>query len=271
MAPVQMIALDLDGTLLEAGERIRPEVASELSRLSSLRGLKVAIATGRPLRDILRILERNGMGPEVGIPHALMADEREGFVLEGESYRPLDDWNERMRRAWEGLFPLARELMERFVRQLAGEGVRLEPFEEQGRWRERGAVVYLASSLEEAERARAHIERELTKLRSPPPLSCVRNHRLVAVRYARAGKGPTLRAIAEALKVEPSQVLAVGDSLNDLDMLDGRYGFRSACPANAEAIVKRHVLLNRGYVAFNRLGRGVLEIVERCVVGEMGP
>lgn len=261
--PIRLIALDLDGTLLDGPDLVLPEVVGELLKLSE-RGVMTAIATGRPLPDVEGIVRKNW--PEGSLPHALMADEREGFVLREGRYEPLSEWNERIRRAWEGLCDLAVDLMGRFAKELAAAGVMLEPFTEQGDWRERGAVIYVAPDRESAEMSRAHIERALREMRARPPLRCVRNHRLVALQYERAGKGPTLSEIAKALDVNPSEVLAVGDSLNDLDMLDGRHGFMSAAPANAEMAVKLAVLKNRGYVAFLPRGRGVLEIIRRVVL-----
>ena len=258
--PIRLIALDLDGTLLDGPNLVLPEVIDELLRLAE-KGTMTAIATGRPLSDVERIVRANW--PPDRPPHALMADEREGFVLRRGRYEPLPDWNERMRRAWEGLCNLAADLMGRFVRELAAMGVRLDPFTEQGDWRERGAVIYVAPDEESAETSRAYIEQALQRLKARPPLRCVRNHRLVALQYERAGKGPTLLEIAKALGVRPDEVLAVGDSLNDLDMLDGRHGFRSAAPVNAEMAVKLAVLRNRGYVAFLPRGRGIIEIIRR--------
>jgi hypothetical protein len=46
-------------------------------------------------------------------------------------------------------------------------------------------------------------------------------------------------------------------------MLDGRLGFRGGAPANADEGIKEVVRAAGGYVAEERIGLGVLEILRR--------
>jgi hydroxymethylpyrimidine pyrophosphatase-like HAD family hydrolase len=70
-------------------------------------------------------------------------------------------------------------------------------------------------------------------------LSAMRNVRHIALRHPYSKKGFTLRALAEFLGLHPNQVTAVGDSLNDMSMLDGTFGFVGAAVSNSdEAILK---------------------------------
>ena len=78
---IELIALDLDGTLLDPGTRIQPETISVLDQF---------VAPGRPGRDrygpaaaaIYRILTDNGVLPGKPYPHALIAEEREIYLRE---------------------------------------------------------------------------------------------------------------------------------------------------------------------------------------------
>lgn len=60
------------------------------------------------------------------------------------------------------------------------------------------------------------------------PLHCSQNVRRVQVIDILAGKGNTLAELARTLGIPNHQVLAIGDSTNDLSMLDGRFGFQRA-------------------------------------------
>jgi hydroxymethylpyrimidine pyrophosphatase-like HAD family hydrolase len=61
----------------------------------------------------------------------------------------------------------------------------------------------------------------------------------------------------------PAQVLAVGDSVNDVSMLDGSHGFRAATVANAGAEIRELVRAGNGYVATRGNGHGVNEVIGR--------
>src|SRR4030095_14566226 len=81
------------------------------------------------------------------------------------------------------------------------------------------------------------------------------------MRAGLAARGLVLSELARHLQLAPDQVLAVGDSANDISMLDGRLGFVCRTTSNAGERLKEGVRQNGGYVAEGRMGAGVVEIL----------
>ena len=88
-----------------------------------------------------------------------------------------------------------------------------------------------------------------------------RNYALAHVVLATGGKGNTLLHAASQRGLAPGHVLAIGDSLNDLQMLDGRLGMHSGAVGNADPVVQQAVRAAGGIVATQRAGAGVGEIL----------
>ncbi len=57
---IKMIAVDLDGTLLTSGNNISPETQRTL-QVASSQGIKVVLASGRPLSGVLPFDEQLGL------------------------------------------------------------------------------------------------------------------------------------------------------------------------------------------------------------------
>ncbi|WP_158606756.1 HAD family hydrolase [Paenibacillus ginsengarvi] len=91
----------------------------------------------------------------------------------------------------------------------------------------------------------------------------MRNVACIAVRHESIGKGPVLHEVCRAFGITPGEVLVIGDSCNDLSMLDGGFGFAAAVPGNAEDEVKARVKAIGGYIAQDGYGDGVAEAVRR--------
>ena len=72
-------------------------------------------------------------------------------------------------------------------------------------------------------------------------------------------KGSSLRRVCEKLGVSKGEVFAIGDSQNDLGMLDADYAAKIACPANAVSVVKKRVSVMNGIVASMPASEGTLE------------
>jgi len=163
MLRVKLVALDLDGTLLERDGTILPELRDALIQLSE-KGVKVTTASSRFLESQLEFLEPMGLGAKVEVPHALITNDRSG--------------------------------------------------------------------------------------------------RLVQVLLPFAGKGETVKVLAEYWNIEFSKVLCIDDSFHDMDMLDGRYGFIPATVSNADEEIVEVVRRVGGYVSPFPHGRGVLDVLK---------
>jgi HAD superfamily hydrolase (TIGR01484 family) len=274
---VRLVALDLDGTILEAGQHIAPAVVLRLRGLVE-HGVRCVPATGRPLDFQLQLFHRHGLGGS-GVPSALMVDEREIFLphdgalsppaVSGAgqlpAYQPLQPWNDAVRRRWRDLHPGAMAWLDRAYREARRRGWQAEQHLSAEEAAARGLPTLQLANPAEAAAICEWLERELAT--ATEPLACNRNVRQVQIYDARVGKGPVLAEIARMWNIPAPQVLAVGDSLNDRSMLDARFGFRTATVGNADVLIKALVTDRGGYVAAARAGEGVLETLGAYNIG----
>ena len=256
-----MIAVDLDGTLLGGTS---PHYGCLPSGLTSLRrafnlGTRICLITGRDLDYIRELLDREKVVPRTeGWPSVLIPEERLVFYWQGSSFEPDERWNHMVLAAERSHFTfLQREvglLLDKMIVQQMDSSARLanKVKEEQ-----RGFVEIIFGSSEAARQGEALLRKWLAEQQLP--YLPVRNIAGVAVRHESVGKGKVLAHVCEALGFDRSRVLAVGDSTNDLSMLDGTLGFAPAAPANAEPEVKEVVSRAGGYIACGMYGEGIAE------------
>ena len=94
-------------------------------------------------------------------------------------------------------------------------------------------------------------------------LDACRIHRtchILALYHPACCKGSLLKAVAEYYGIFPSEVLAIGDSLNDATMLDGEYGFYCGAPENADPLIQSMILARGGKIGKGTAYTGVLDI-----------
>lgn len=254
---VQLVALDLDGTLLDPGAHIQADTLDALEAYVARGGL-VVIDTGRPLSAIFEIMQANSVLPHRSFPHALIAEEREIYLREDSGeFAPLQPWNDDIIAAEKAIISTAREIADRVVTELAKREIVPRPINAELE-DVRGFVERHFHTRDEAEVARRIAVENIPE---DVPLQVVRNSHLIALRHRDVGKGKLLARVAELLGVPRERVLAVGDSLNDLEMLDGKFGFKAATVENADAQVKEVVLAAGGTVASRPRSLGVAELI----------
>ena len=254
MARIDAVALDLDGTLLEPGGAILPETLTVLEAARA-QGVRIFIATGRPLGDILGLLGKNGL-LDAPHPHALIAEERDIHDRAGGGFQERQPRNAERLAAERALSATVGPALEECFPAL-GE---IDPaFRAVGPDRvfERGFHELWFSSEAQAAAGAALL---LTRLRPPAP-HVIHNRRGVALRHEGAGKGRVLAELAAGLGLLPARVLAVGDAENDRSMLDGGYGFLAATPSNAEPAIADLVRSGGGFVSSAPRGAGVAQAV----------
>lgn len=259
--PVRVVALDLDGTIVEPDLTIGEDVRRLLATLTA-RGVRCVTATGRPLPFQLDLFERCGLAGDRSPFSALIADERELYLAGDGRYAPDEEWNSRIRARWQTRMGGAVAWVEEARQQAQrwGYDARVDSVTEVT---ERGMATIRLASDEAAEAVCEWLQARVPHDGSD--LACNRNTTIVQVYDAAAGKAALLTRLAAHWGLDHSQILAIGDSTNDLGMLDGSHGFRSATVANAAPSVRAAVTDAGGFVARGRVGAGVVEAVTALV------
>ncbi|NLJ85681.1 MAG: HAD family phosphatase [Firmicutes bacterium] len=246
---MRLVALDFDGTLLNRDGSIAGATVQQMQRLHD-RGCHVAIATGRPYPVTVDILLNNGLGPHNGFPQILICDERDVFFLKGDGYRPWLPWNKDAYNKELGLLSLSRQVVTGMALDHGCEFLVNNKYMQ----RNRGYVEIFYWSREQAEEAFPLFVERLRNQEIKP----VRNNRLIAFRWRDVGKGIILAKVAESLALDPDDVMAMGDSYNDLDML---LRFNAATTQNADDEIKDAVREKNGIVADSSYSLGVAEVL----------
>jgi len=255
--------LDLDGTLLGGlPDRygISPAALASV-RACVDRGIHIAIVTGREWSFIAGLLTDHEIRPnDEGFPHAVVSDERDiryWSPADPDSYREDFDWNHRLGAEERRTFSAADRLVESLwasALQVVDPQCRRPAHETQVK---RGYVEIKFSSKESASACASLIDEALRA--SGLPLRAIRNNKGVTLRHPDANKGNALCRVAQVLGIPSQAVLAIGDSQNDVSMLDGRHGFRSATVANADGDALAAVRRAGGSVSKQGFGDGVAE------------
>lgn len=263
---IKMIALDLDGTLLggtKIGYGIMPEALQALEEASK-RGLRIGIVTGRDFEFIEWMLHDEGINPaKVGYPEVIIAEERFVFYLTDSGFAPDQRWNSQIETSERSLLSVAREIVHPL---LEGELGAIDPdvmLVDEDLEERRGFMEMVFSSVEAAQAAEALL-RDICVERSLD-LVPIRNIRGISVRHKDSSKGAVLDRVAKQLGLDPSEIVAVGDSENDRSMLDGRFGFKAATTSNGEPAIRELVHARQGYVATAGYGAGVAEIISKIL------
>jgi len=245
LKPTSVFVTDLDNTLFHPDtERVHSEFFPLLKRWRTLGGTWI-IATGRPVHRLHDFFDRWGEVPDYYIA-------RERFMaqyVDGIEF-PYLGWNRAMARKTRFVenppYPWIEDLKELARNQEFD----VEFTEGQARF----------DQIDHARRAESRLNQVLNSDKR-----AIRNRIYLGVVPKGIGKGRCLNRLVKARKWCSEHILAVGDSANDRDMLDGRYGFRSAAVANAESEAKDWVRSNNGINLTVESGRAVSELLRRLL------
>jgi len=254
--------MDLDSTLLDWSDGIAR--ISESCRQALLKaaenGIFVAVATGRTLREIVLELEVHGLKFGEPVPHFVIPLEKYCYkVVNG---KPLEDeamvrWNkERLEEAEQAIEKIVLPKACKWLQVLSDAG--LSPT----RWvldTRAGWFSLVYNTVEQARKT----EKLLQQLIEPhPELTVNRNFVFVGLIPRNGTKGKAVRFLAEVLNILTERVMTIGDSINDLDMLNGEHGFFPVAVANAEPEIKEAALKAGGMVTTQPASDGVAEAIE---------
>ncbi len=253
---IRLIAVDLDMTLVDwaaHGPHVDPRAIEALTAADT-RGVLCGIASGRWDWDMQYILDRAGVLWGEPFPRFIVAREKLISWVTCGALCPDEEWNAARTREMRQLADTCLEFGFGWLSALRESGLRDQRWNLMGDY---GLEIGLPS-VDDAGRACEILAEQVKDI----PLATVhRNWVSANVVLSTGTKGATLRGLAQRKGLDPRQVLAIGDNLNDLDMVNGQHGLTGGAVGNAIEEVKAAVRASGGYVAQAEYGAGVAEIV----------
>jgi HAD superfamily hydrolase (TIGR01484 family) len=249
---LRMVSTDFDGTLADAeGNPITLEFFERLVAWRKRGKVYWIINTGRTWESLREELVRR----KTPIwPDWAVAVEREIWLVREKRGIGWFEWNRKCELLHAQLFDAVKPLW-KLIDDYVTRHTEAHLVEDA-----RSPVGIIASSEEEADEISAYID---PLLQNWPNMVAVRNSVYFRFSHKFYNKGACLEAIADGLGIGPSQIMAVGDHLNDLPMLERRYAWHLGCPGNAVDEVKEKVQAEGGYVASALVGEGTVEVWDR--------
>lgn len=263
--PVDLVALDLDGTLLDSNKRIGGRTVRVLKLLPKL-GVRVVLASARPPRSCRAIYDGLGLDTwQINYNGALIWDPH--------AKRAVRHWPMHGSLVW-GMTRLARDLVPNV--QVAAEVVdrwytdRHDPYRTTvtGKLFRPDVVAPITSWAREPTTKLMFLSEPRKVARIREALRDQYGHvakvvhadpDLVQVMSPEAGKDAALRVVCEHHGIDPRNTLAIGDAVNDLEML--RFAGVAVAVANGCDECKQVAR----WVAPSNDDHGVYEAVRRFV------
>jgi HAD superfamily hydrolase (TIGR01484 family) len=249
-SPGTILSFDFDGTLHDPA--MEPPVPTELFHLvRALRENRDAlwgINTGRSLEHLMETFTESRLP---FLPDWVVAREREIYFPDAKGrWLPHQPWNRLCEKEIHGLFKHARKLLARIRREIE-EHTGAQWME----WEGEPAGVIARTEDEMA----WIVERVAPLAASEPHLAWQRNSIYLRFGHRDFHKGSSLAEIARLHQLPAARCFAMGDSHNDLEMLDPIHAGMTACPANSVAEVREKVTATGGLVTRGAHGHGAIE------------
>ncbi len=248
--PARLLSFDFDGTLHNpaADPPVSPALFSLLQELRDTHQAAWGINTGRALPHVLEgLAESHFPSP----PDFIIAREREIFTASADgTWQADDEWNLRCERDIAQLLRDSEDLMKE-IRHLVQERTGAAWIEQLG---EPAGII--ARTEEEMAWIVGQIE-----ARVPPASALGWQRNSIYLRFGDLAfqKGSSLARVAQRFGIAPSGIFAIGDSHNDLEMLDHSVAAMIACPANAVPEITAHVTAQGGYRCAQPYSEGAVE------------
>ncbi|MDR0532660.1 MAG: Cof-type HAD-IIB family hydrolase [Verrucomicrobiales bacterium] len=250
-APV-LISTDFDGTLIldYNSPSLAPRFFAYLARLRQQRRVVWVINTGREWESLGEILASKSLP---FFPDWMALLEREIYRIKDRELVALEHWNKRSDSQHDDLFKRAGSALDKLRHHV-----------EQSDYAE--VISDTGSPFGICAKTDAHAdqiaEEAYSLLADFPEIMLVRNSVYARFAHINFHKGSCLEAIAKEENISKDNIFAIGDHLNDLQMLNPRYATHIACPANSTETVKQAVREHGGYVANGEAADGVVEALE---------
>lgn len=251
--PNAILSFDFDGTLHHPAEN--PPVPTAffqlIRQLREEQGAVWGINTGRSMPHLVEGFMESRFP---FLPDWVIAREREVyFPNQFGRWLPDTRWNKRCDKEIHGLFKRSKKLLAH-LRQEIEQHTGAQWIELEG-----DPAGIISKTEEEMEWIVDHIGPIVTV---EPHLSWQRNSIYLRFGHRDFQKGSTLGHVADHYQLPVSRRFAVGDSHNDLEMLDLQNAAMTACPANAVPEVRQKIANNGGFIAQAAHGDGSIQALE---------
>ena len=271
MSGYRLVVADIDGTLVTRDRDITPGVLAAV-RAAQAQGVRVCLATGRIWLSARQYFERLGADPPAILYNGgLVYDFRTDTVLRRtnldyaharavlEILREFPEVQPHLYAGDRVYTGRANELTDRYRRK---DSIRVEEVGDLVAFLPRDPMKILIVG------ARPDLERAVARIRTlPMPINTVFSEETyLEILPVGSSKGVALEFVAAQLGVPLSQVIAVGDNLNDLEML--RTAGLGVAMGNAPEAVRAAADL----VTRTNDEEGLRDVIERFVLhGEQVP
>ncbi|MBN1270205.1 MAG: HAD hydrolase family protein [Kiritimatiellae bacterium] len=254
---LRCICLDFDGTIMVYDEPpgfFHPAAIEVLNGLDS-RGVIWCTNSGRSIEDQVAILAASRARGLTHSPAAMLSAESYIHVARDGTYVPHEPWNTESRALLRRFHGRVRDALDAAI----GELLQAYPPRE-ARLTDEETVFLLGEDEEQA----GHFREGLARLAAAVPDAVItQNGPWVVLLPDALGKGNVLRSFMEHRGLRSGDVLAIGDHLNDVSMLDGSIARYVGCPGDAMAEVKDAVRRAGGRVAEAGGPPGTVEVMVR--------
>jgi len=249
--PIRLLSTDFDGTLIgyHPDARTARSLSGALTELR-LQGAVWAVNTGRQLWFALEGLAQANLPHD---PEFALTSEKDIYRrIEEGSWEAFGEWNARTERQTLELFSRAAHIFAAIEKMVATrDGI--EMLYEDGRLA--GLMTADPGTMDQI----ADVMRKVAI--DVPEFSFNRNGVWMRFTHREIHKGSSLAELSRLLGIPREDVLAIGDHLNDVPMLDGSAAGMVACPSNAVLEVQELVRRNGGYVSPHPWGEGVADAI----------
>lgn len=262
---IRLIGMDFDWTLLDhtsgkRGRRIDDKLIKWLSCYIE-DGNYAGIVSGRIWWEMKDILEREGFAWGKPFPNFYIHRESYINIIENGKDISFDEHNIPTRKQ-------VSEFMLRLVPYLSGW---LDELNKANlsiqKWNVYGdfSLEIQMADLEQSNQAMEILKQSVAQI-GLTDCHIHRNGNLVTIlNGCCSGKGIVLLKAIRLFGLQPHQVLAIGDSLNDMTMVDGKLGFIGGCVGNGDELLKKAVLEGNGYVGNGIASEGIKDIIRQLI------
>ncbi len=248
--PRAILSFDFDGTLHQHTPLppVSLEFFAAIHRLRKQHDIVWGINTGRSLEQTIEGLHESNFP---FLPDWVVGREREVYYSQNDGrWHPDAKWNTLCEFEIQRLFKRSENLLSRIRREVeVHTGARWMSFDGE-------PAGIISSTVDEMEWIIEHIT---PIIQEEPDFSWQRNSIYLRFGHRDFQKGSSLCYVAGHYGLPVERRFAIGDSHNDLEMLDTSLAGMIACPSNAVPDVKQKIQKQGGFLASRPFSDGTVE------------